>query len=212
MTHLTREELQRWWDDGRPADRARVVSHLAECDACGALFGEVIDAQPLAADPARTPASGLRERAYGTYRPSSTAAGRRWLVPALAGAAAAVLVLAIGLPMLREPPAPAVGDEGTVRGTSLQPLSPIGSAAPPVEFRWASPVAAARFVVDVRDADERQVFQLTSDRESARLPPERLALLTPGRPYTWVVVAYASSGEEIMRAPPRSFVLASPSR
>ena len=66
--HLTREELQRWWDHGSPADRDRVVGHLAECDACGALYGEILDAEAPPATEIESVDRSLTDRAYRTYR------------------------------------------------------------------------------------------------------------------------------------------------
>jgi hypothetical protein len=74
-----------------------------------------------------------------------------------------------------------------------------------VEFRWESPVRASRYRLEVVDAGGRSLFVLFSDRESLPLPRERLEELEPGREYQWEVVALGPKGEEIMRAPRRSF-------
>jgi hypothetical protein len=74
-----------------------------------------------------------------------------------------------------------------------------------VEFRWESPVRASRYRLEVLDTGGRSLFVLFSDGESLPLPRERLEELEPGREYQWEVVALGPKGEEIMRAPRRSF-------
>jgi hypothetical protein len=51
MTHLTRADLTRWRDAPDPADRDRIVLHLAECDECGALYADLMRTRPAAAGP-----------------------------------------------------------------------------------------------------------------------------------------------------------------
>jgi hypothetical protein len=204
MTHLTREELDRWWQGDAPAERERIVGHLALCDACGALYGAIVDAQPIPAVPAPPADPGLVARAAGARRPPR----RGWPLVASPGAlaaAAAVLIALLATPGLRERgPAP----DG-IRGTSLQPLAPIGATDSPVEFRWTSPLQAAGYRVAVRDGERRLVFELFSATDSARLPADRLRQLAPGESYWWDVVALGADGEEIMRAPARSFFVSS---
>jgi hypothetical protein len=212
MTHLTREELQRWWRDGAPGERDRILAHLAECDECGALYGEVIDADPVQPDAAAVRVAA--PRGYRVFRRSRRMFGVDWSTPrvlAVCGAAAVVVLAAI-VPTLLRPSGPEP-DGGGIRGTSLQPLAPIGAVTQPVQFRWTSPVNAARYVVEVReDGGEQILFSLTSEAESVDLPQEQLGRLTPGRAYSWVVVAADQAGAEIMRAPPRSFVVAAVGR
>jgi hypothetical protein len=201
MTHLSLEELERWWREGPETERDRIVGHLAVCDDCGARYGRIVDAQPVAASPAPETKRDLAASAFRVY-PRPRRGLRTLLSPlALAGvAAAAVLLIAIGVATLRP-----TSDPGGIRGTSLQPLSPIGQARPPVEFRWESPVRASRYRLEVTDAEGRSLFVLFSERESLPLPRERLEELEPGREYSWEVVALGPSGEEIMKAPRRSF-------
>jgi hypothetical protein len=205
MTHLTREELQRWWSEGRPADRARVVAHLAECDHCGALYAEVIEAQPVTPLMPDTPA--LVARAYGVHSGVQADRGRRWPLPALAGlAAAAMLVAALVLPQLADLARSPARQEEASRGSTLQPLSPVGTVDPPVVFRWSSPIASDGYVIEVRD-DTRLMFRLRSDRTVMQLPAEHAATLVPGRAYSWTVVGVTATGEEMLRAEPTAFIL-----
>jgi hypothetical protein len=183
-----------------------VLAHLAECDECGAVYGEIIDADPLQPD-----AAAVREaapRGYRAYRRPGVFA-LDWSSPRVLAAcgAAAVVALALVAPTLRETTTRSdSGDE--IRGTTLQPLTPIGTVAPPVEFRWASPVSAGRYRVEVRDESSGEIFvRVESDTTSVSLAPEHLSRLIRGRPYSWVAIAVGPAGEEIMRGPPRSFVV-----
>ncbi len=202
MTHLSREELKRSWREGPESERERIVSHLAVCDECGALYGELIDVWDLATPkPAAESRPELAARGYRAYRPRRS--GLFSLPPLVWGAAAAALLVALGVFTLRDP-SPR-HDPGGIRGASLQPLSPIGRVDPPIDFRWESPVRAFRYRIEVVDAERRPRIVLYSDVESIALPRERLLELEPGMEYGWFVVALDESGEEIMRAPLRLF-------
>lgn len=214
MTHLTREALERFRREGSPAERDRIVAHLAVCDACGALYGEVLDQEPVEPTPATAPlAAALRERGYRSYRRNAPGWWSAWWRrPAtLAGAAAAAVAVALvlALPLLRESsrPAPALDQTG-VRGSGVQALEPIGEAARPLRFRWSSALDAPRFELEIRDADGRVVAAVTSDREQAELAADDEARLVPGARYTWRVTALDADGEVMAVTEPRSFVVA----
>jgi hypothetical protein len=205
MTHLTREELQRWWREGRPADRDRILGHLAECDECGALYGEVIDTEQVEAGSAAA-FPEVVPRGYRAYR----GPGGAWRSPqVLAGlAAAAAILIALIVPALRHSADPDAPVDRGIRGTSLQPLAPIGAVPMPVVFRWTSPVLAARYAVEIRDEGGLEpLFTLSTTSETVALPRDSTGRLKPGRTYTWEVVAFGPGGEEIMRAPARAFVV-----
>jgi hypothetical protein len=202
MTHLTREELERWWQRGDPADRERVVGHLAACDECGSLYGRVIDGlDPTAADLPEVRRALVR-RGVRVYRP----ARGWWPLPRWVVATAALtgLVVAISVPLLRTPAAPVTDTPVAVRGSALQALGPVGLVEAPVTFRWASPVTAASYRVEIRDGDRVLSTLLTGD-ESVELPAADLARLDPGRTYSWLVVALTAEGDEIMRTEAQRF-------
>jgi hypothetical protein len=203
MTHLTREQLKDFWDHGRAGDRERVVTHLAVCDQCGALYGEVMDGSPTAIGTS-VASPNLAVRGYRSFRAARRRFTMRW-TGALAGAAAAAGLVALVLPSPSAPPPP---DGETIRGASLVALAPIGRVDPPVRFRWASPVAASRFVVEVRDGRQRLQLVLTAAREAVDLPAESLRQLVPAEDYSWVVIARDAEGQEIMRSRPQIFSVA----
>jgi hypothetical protein len=197
--HLTPSELREWHEAGGGSERDRVVGHLAGCDACGARFGVVIQAVALAT------ARHVLGRGYRACR--RAASGRAWPIPAFAfGRAPAILLIAAAAALVRVDN-PAVAPETAIRGTSLQPVSPIGAVAPPIVFRWASPVDVARFVVTIADG-QRVLVVLETRTQAVPLPDARLEDLEPGETYWWSVSAIAEDGSEIMRAPPRPFAVA----
>lgn len=211
--HLTREELQRWWEHGSAADRHRIIEHLSQCDACGALYGEIVAAQaPMPELPAEIDRH-LVERAYGVLQKTEaiTPAARPWWSPSIALAAAAVLVAGIAVSVVPWPREPA-GDDTAIRGSALQGISPVGLVAGPVRFAWSSPIRAAGYRVDVRDDSGDLVLRLSSGGASIVLDADRQARLRPGRTYQWTVVALDREGEEMIQTPPIAFVLAEPGR
>ena len=209
--HLTREELQRWWDLGSPADRDRVVGHLAECDACGTLYGEIMDAQAPPVARAGPVDRSLIDSAYRVYR-APRPQPRFWSWPRTAFAAlAALIAAAFAIPALKGPVTRPV-DEGGVRGTTLQALTPIGSVTAPVRFQWSSPVRAARYTLEIREGGQRIVLQVSSTSEDLQLDSEAEGRFEVGPTYTWQVIAFDEDGEEMMRAPPRDFSIVRPER
>jgi hypothetical protein len=209
MTHLTREELQRWWDNGLPADRDRIVGHLAECDECGRLYAEVIDAQPVDAAGVPAPEPAVTARAYRAFTPSATTS-RTWSTRSIVVyAAAAALALAASIPVVRIVRDRWQGDDGTIRGTSLVALEPIGVAGRPIQFRWASPVNAPRYTVEVRDQDRRLVLTIPTTALEVTLTSDQAGALPTGV-YSWQVVASTAEGDEIMRSPAATFSVSAP--
>jgi hypothetical protein len=205
MTHLSRDELQRWWDEGRPEDRERVVGHLAACDECCVRYGAMMDARPADAD-RDAPFTGGREPlstlGHAAWRRTNRTRPVWWPPLAAAAGIAAVLLLSIVLP--GRPPA-AVPDEVGIRGSTLQALTPAGAVSPPIRFGWASPVDASRYLLEVRDDAGRVVLTLPADGETVEASIADLAGLTPGDPYTWQAVALSADGDIIMRSAPQSF-------
>jgi hypothetical protein len=205
--HLSREELDRWRTHGDPEDRARVVSHLADCDECGARYAELLDQLPVAAGDLEPAPRDLVARAYRLYPPARSGI-RWWSHPwRVAAGAAAAVILAVAVPALRDHATPIVVDDGGIRGNALQAIGPIGTVRPPVSFRWVSPVMAVRYSVEVRGPGDTLLFTLSSETESVDLPSGRLVELAVGQRYTWQVVAMTAAGEEIMRSPPQPFVV-----
>ena len=236
MTHLDREEIVRWWQEGAPSDRHRFVEHLAECDACGALFGELIDARPP--DQNRRgieEIESLKSRGYAAYAPGPTeepvttsryapsglgprqrvASGfsrtiggllqTKWIAVA-AGCAAAVTLVAVLYPSWRTERAIVEPVDSSVRGAAIQLLSPSGLVKAPFTFEWTSPVAAARYEVEVVDAGRQRIWSTAVERStSITAPPELVSRLTSTGRYRWSVTALDERGAPLAQSAPQPF-------
>lgn len=211
MTHLSREQLERWWDEGHDVDRGRVTQHLAECEACAELYESIVDARFEGATP-RAETVSLRERAYAMVETARPRRPTPWARPAIVGSAAALAatLLLVAWPERRPPAAP--GGEVSIRGSAIQALAPIGAVAVPDAFEWASPVRAARFVVTVRDSEGRTALELSAESERLSLTTEQVTRLQPGLDYEWQVVGLDPSGQDIIRAPWQRFRVGAPAR
>ena len=115
---------------------------------------------------------------------------------------AALLALAIGASYFYRAAAPAPPD--TIRGTEIQPMSPLGSAAGLPTFEWQSPIQAARYRVTVRRGSDT-IWTLEST--APRLVPPASAHLPPGE-YSWQVEALDREGVVRMSSPPQRFQVA----
>lgn len=218
MSHLTREELSRFWA-GEPAGRERVIAHLAECDACGALYGEVVDAEPP--PPPATVPRGLVARGRRAYRRQNRAPGARWsraVVP-LAAAAAVVLVAVLLRPMPlweeeREIPA-----GSGLRGAGVEAVEPSGETPPSFSFRWSTAIRPQGWSVEVREAGSgRLVLRAPGSGDAGAAAeagaggqlepsPDELAQFAPGVAYEWRVVALDAAGEALTESAWRRFVV-----
>jgi hypothetical protein len=202
VTHLSRETLEQFWRDPRGyPERASVLAHLAECDDCGARYGEVMDSQP---------AETIRFE--GDLRPAGMRAGQRTAAPVrfLSGggpwliglAAAAAIVLAVGLWPRGSAP---IEVDSTIRGGGLQPIAPIAQAASPIVFRWSSALSASRFRIEIRNATGETVASFESTATEAALPAD--VRLVVGASYRWRVTALDAQGVALTVSPDREFVV-----
>jgi hypothetical protein len=208
VTHLTRQELTRFWR-GEAVDRERTLAHLAACDDCGALYGEIVDAEPP--PPAAVPPS-LLARGRRAFR--SADAGPRFAVWRFALPVAVVAAVAVAVTLFpRAAPSPPAAQSPAgvsgVRGGGLQALEPSGATEAPFVFRWTSAVQPSGFAVEVRDASGSTVLRLESRSESLALDAAARATLTPGARYEWRVVALDAEGAELTASGWLPFVLAS---
>ena len=177
------------------AARLHALSHLATCPRCRHAVASVARAL---ADPAV-----LHEIAR-----ADSAGGRRVWRIALPAAAAAAILVAIGLPRWvsdgghRAPPQPVV--------QVPTPLSPIGVVAEASALRWAAVAGADRYRLSLFDAAGRLLYEAQLGDTAVALP-DSISLI-PDRPYLWKVEARTgwdrwSASElvqfSIARGPPR---------
>jgi hypothetical protein len=206
VSHLSDIELRRWRDHGNPGDRGRVVAHLAECDACGAAYAELVRAHGVQGDPAAEAGGPADVPDAGEFRRAGYAAGRTPAFPFTRLAAAAGLAAAaagVGAVLLRAPSE----TPPRLRGSELVAVAPAGEVRWPVEFRWSSPLSAPAYRVDVFDTSGRRVHSIPAMGETAADPGLR-ERLQPGGRYTFVVTALGADGRELLSSAPRAFVYA----
>ena len=190
MTHLVREDLERWRDQGRPEDRERITSHLAECEECTATFAEVVRTAPLETAATRLDPSKFVARGYAVRKPAKPVAQvvswKAW-AGALSAAALVVLVVLVGLPGSDDPTGPVTRGGITI------------TAADATSVSWTSGITAPRFQVELVDARNVALYRFTTSDRTVAVPPDTRARLAPGE-YTWKVTALDDEGRPISAA------------
>jgi hypothetical protein len=123
-------------------------------------------------------------------------------VPYLAGAAAMIAVLALGISLYNSgPDHPGPGNSnsnsGVYRG-NFKLLSPTGELAQaPAEFRWEAVPGAASYKVELTDVIGKSLARATSIQPQLAATPEMKAAMHAGMPVNWKVTAYDASGKSI---------------
>jgi hypothetical protein len=132
----------------------------------------------------------------------------KWILPV-----AAVAVLAIALTVVDRrggPSDPPAGE--TVRGTELQITAPAGAVEILREFRWLSPIQAARYRVIVRrDATSAsgasKVIVWQGETTALSLAPPPPGVIERDVQYEWLVEAIDREGNVRMTSPPQRFLV-----
>ena len=207
MTHLGRDEMLRWRDEGGEGERSRVLGHLAACDTCRREYADLVrDAEPSGeAESLATEAVAAGMDAYPSAHPR--AARNRSVVWAASGLAAAVLV-GSALILITPPPHGDPPNEDLLRGEEIRIVAPAGTVSGPIAFQWSSPLRSTRFRVWVHDAGGAVVHSAISTEERLQPPPEVQSRLRPGQAYKWEVEAFDAAGERIARSREQDFTLA----
>jgi hypothetical protein len=119
-------------------------------------------------------------------------------------AAAALLLLAAG-PAVYRIVRPAERAD-TIRGSELQPISPVGDVAAVTTFTWQTPAAGLRYNVTVYRRSERVWAASPMGGETSidvsRAPNLRLE---PGVEYRWIVEGVDASGDVRIKSPMQTF-------
>jgi hypothetical protein len=122
-------------------------------------------------------------------------------VPYMAGAAAMIAVLALGISLYNSNAGggglkpPVIGDN--YRG-GLKLLSPIGDVTQtPTEFRWEAAPGAASYKVELTDVIGKSLASVNSTQPQLAATPEMTAAMHAGTPVNWKVTAYDGSGKMI---------------
>lgn len=189
-----------------------MLRHLATCDDCRREYAELIRAEPLPRAPSSFDPAAFVERGYAARRPGAGGPWWRAWRPVWALPAAAVLAVAALVPYLRFAPSSDEVTGATTRGAEIELLAPAGDVVKVAEFRWASPVSAPRYRLEVTDSAGRLVYATDVAEEHARPPNDVLARLRAGERYAWKVVAFDAHGQPILTSKPRSFIVLPPRR
>jgi len=202
-----------------PTERSHFEAHLADCDFCLAMVGELVP-QQSASDPVDVPARLLRQAidsvpVQATWRISL----RRWaLVPALAS------IVVAGAVLLRSPQArhfmpsasvprekagPSVAaqpsaqsqEEKDIRGSNsspalqlLEPRSESVVQREGLKFRWQPMGDVAYYEIRVMDSQGDLVWQAQRSNPSAQVPSN--VSIQPGK-YFVSVHAYLKDGRTV---------------
>jgi len=177
-----------------PAARGNLERHLADCERCLLLVGAVARLETDATD-------GASDVTLERARRLVPASAHRWAVYVPHLAAAAVLVLAVGIlfNVLQKPPAQSESDYRATRGTTARPdlqiTSPSAGAgvdANDLVVRWTEmPGARYYLVLIVTDSGALVTEQRVTDAEWR---PGTGVRLEPGEDYYVRVEAYPAVG------------------
>jgi hypothetical protein len=196
MTHLLREELVRWRDQGLSEDRDRVLGHLAACKRCAEVYAELVrttpvDRAPEHFNPADFVKRGYAARQGAAAKPRADAflSWKMW-AGALSAAALVVLVVAAGPDLRRLFEAP-----DTARGTGIEWVTPATPHSPVSTLEWKTGLLAARFHIEIADSTGAMVYQADTSDSSITLPASVTAALQPGRSFTLRVTALDRDGQ-----------------
>lgn len=182
MTHLTRDELVGWRDAPNPADRDRIILHLAGCDECGALYANLMRTRPAAAGPEALQTAAFIE--------AGTRAGPvrlrvvslpRVLIPL---AAAAIVILGVTTLLKRQP----TSFRGADHEVTL--VAPSGTVDPgALTFQWTAPpgTPSQRLLIYALDEPSQPIVDAKNVTSPLRLTGEQTARLRPGIDYRWMV-------------------------
>jgi len=123
--------------------------------------------------------------------------------PYLAGAAAAIVVLALGVSLYNFnsgsgglKPQPGIGKN--YRSGEIKLLGPIGpQAQAPAEFRWEPAAGAVKYQVELTDVLGKPLAVATSIQPLLIAPAEMRAAMHSGMPVNWKVTAFDAAGAKI---------------
>lgn len=225
------------WQALGPEERAAVSHHAEHCPACSAErdLAAAFDADPDEMSPALEESfqdllKGLPGHDHGSTTGSRRrgeapsrkvvrfpSAARLFARPAFGLAAAAMVVLAVGM-VLRStivgpPTLPGVPTEDTTRGASVEILAPIGEIQEiPSELSWHEVPGTIEYRVTVTAVDETILWTTTISRPPAVLPAPVRSEFHRAVVYFWAVEALDDSGSRVAWSEPISFKVMGPAR
>ena len=201
------------------AGEPKAAQHLASCAHCQtelSMLKSFQDATPSAHEGAAVAWIAARlerqQSAPAQLRSASRVPVWRTLfrIPYLAGAAAAVAVLALGISLYNSNSNPGGLNTHVVgsnyRGGEIKLLSPtIDQAAVPTEFRWEAVPNAASYKVELTDVLGKPLASATSTRAQLASTSEMKAAMRSGMPFKWKVTAFDAAGKSIAESSAQNF-------
>lgn len=215
---LQLEVLERLAEDPS-ADRKAAV-HLSGCTHCQtelAMLKSFQAAEPSANEGAAVAwiAAQLQRQQSAPAKPSAVARVSFWRnmfrVPYLAGAAALIVVLALGISLYKPDSGknPVNGNNtgiGSYRTGDIKLLSPTGDLTQvPTEFRWEAFPGAASYKVELTDVLGQTLANATAEQTSLAIPDAMKSNMRPGKPLNWKVTAVDASGKTMASSNPERF-------
>jgi hypothetical protein len=171
MTHLTPEAVAGYIDGALPSEEQRQAElHLATCAEC------------------REDVSEIRRLQLGRRS--------KWSVLLLPVAAAAAVLLVIGLPRQTTTPSDIrAGSETEQRIGIVAPAASAEISPGKIDFIWRSAGAGASYIITLQEADGRVVWTSTIADTLATLPDS--VALPAGRTWFWFVDAMLPDGKSL---------------
>ena len=207
MQHLKAEELKRWVEEGDPAERERILSHLAQCDRCGTALVEIVRTEPALAGATRLDVRAFVEAGnrLGPKVPEETRS--RWIwAPALA---AAIVLVSLALPLFQEQLLqPEPSSRPAMRGAAMELLSPVGEVEMPFEFRWTE--TDSDVLIEVFDAQRKPLFSHRTSGNSLAIPDALKSELVVGDTFYWMATRLDPSGQTTASSALQSFTVRLP--
>jgi hypothetical protein len=196
MTHLSDDDLRRWRDGDALNERDRVVSHLAECQACTGRYALIVRTREGDAVEAGAPDVFI-SRGYRAYTPPRQHGWASLLRPV--SAIAALLLVAVVAWTWRRDPADSVLRGGESRVALLRPAD--GAAVQPdVTFEWeAQNAGGCRLRVFDPAKPDAPVVDRHADSGTHPSAAER-DRLAGGISYRWFVECALAEGGSAMSA------------
>jgi hypothetical protein len=144
-------------------------------------------------EPSATGAAASDARLAAAFKRAGT-----WALPL-----AALVVLAVAVSLLNRAERMSPAATGTIRGTDLQLMAPLGAVDAVRAFSWQSPVNVDRYRVIVRRGTD--VVWQTETRALSVAPPA--GVFVRGVEYVWQVEAVDREGNVRLTSPPQPFTI-----
>jgi hypothetical protein len=203
--------------DNTSAD-AKAARHLAGCAHCQtelSMLKNFQESTPSADEGAAVAwiAAQLQRNQTGPAKPAVARVPfwrAMFRMPYMAGAAAMVAVLVLGISLHNGNSGPSqigpIGQPGVYRSDAIKLLSPMGEIAQaPAEFRWEAVKGASSYSVELTDVLNVPLVSAKSTQNILPVTPEMKANMSAGKPLRWKVTALDGTGKEIAQSSAQSF-------